>query len=95
MRSFCATGVSSGLATKVTLIRVSRGGSESLLHGDGPASDFICVPYYVTFVGLRFKWDILYIHKIVIINDKLLYFSAVYFKKYPGEERTVSLVTKT
>jgi hypothetical protein len=43
LHSFCATGVSSGLATRVTLTRLLRGSWESLLHGDGPASDFIFV----------------------------------------------------
>jgi hypothetical protein len=45
LHNFCATGGSSGLATRVILTRMSRGGWESLLHMGGPASDFIFVPY--------------------------------------------------
>jgi hypothetical protein len=34
-----------------------QGGSwENVLHEDGPASDFIFVLWYVTVVGLHFKW---------------------------------------
>jgi hypothetical protein len=55
--SVCATGVNSGLATKVTLTSVvGRGRWESLLHGAEPAP-FIFVPQYVTVVGFRFKWQ--------------------------------------
>jgi hypothetical protein len=39
----------------------SSGTRESLLHGGGPACDFIFVLYYVIVVGLRFKRHILYI----------------------------------
>jgi hypothetical protein len=51
--SFCATGVSSGLATRVTLTRVSRGRlGESLTRG---LTFWFFVPIYVIVVGLRFK----------------------------------------
>jgi hypothetical protein len=32
------------------------GGSESLLHRGGPASDLIFVGWYMIVVGLHFKW---------------------------------------
>jgi hypothetical protein len=44
----CATGVSSGLATKVTLNRVSWGRLECLLHWGKHISDFSFVSYHVT-----------------------------------------------
>jgi hypothetical protein len=52
LHSFCATGVSSGLATRVILIRVSRAGWESLLRGGGPTSNFIFVTQF-TWLFLR------------------------------------------
>jgi hypothetical protein len=60
LKRFCAAGLSSGLATRVILTRVSRGRlGESITRG-GPASDFIFVPWYVIVVGLRFKCYTLY-----------------------------------
>jgi hypothetical protein len=47
LHSLCATGVSSGLAMRVTLIPVSRGSLEMYL------SYFIFVPQYVIVVGSR------------------------------------------
>jgi hypothetical protein len=44
LHSFCATGVSSGLATRWPWLECHGGGWESLLHGGGPASDIIFVP---------------------------------------------------
>jgi hypothetical protein len=41
MHSFCATCVSSGLATRVTLTRVLQERSESLLHSGRPVAHFI------------------------------------------------------
>jgi hypothetical protein len=32
-----------------------------VLHGGGPASDFIFVPLYVIVVGLHFKWRTVYL----------------------------------
>jgi hypothetical protein len=55
LHSFRANSVSSGLATRVTLTRVSRARfGESITRG-GPASDFIFVPQNVTVIGLRLK----------------------------------------
>jgi hypothetical protein len=57
LHSFCATGVSSGLATWTTLTRVSR---EKLWEVCGSVFDLIFVPQYVIVVGLHFKWYTLY-----------------------------------
>lgn len=52
----CAADVGSGLATSVTLIRVSEWGSwENLLQRGAPASSLIFVSWCVIIVGLRFK----------------------------------------
>jgi hypothetical protein len=51
--------LSRGLATTMTLNRVSRGCRESIKVGR-PASDLIFVPYYVVVLELRFKWYTLY-----------------------------------
>jgi hypothetical protein len=42
-----------------------------VLHGGGPASDFIFVPYSVIVVGLRFKWCTLY--KIIVVDESRSY----------------------
>jgi hypothetical protein len=55
VRSFCASGVSSGLAT-----RVSRGRFLETVTRIGPCSDFIFVMLYVIVGGLHFKWQALY-----------------------------------
>jgi hypothetical protein len=58
--------MSSGLATKETLSQVPRGGWESLLHGDGPDTNFIFVQQYVIVVGLHFKLNTMYIMYMTI-----------------------------
>jgi hypothetical protein len=73
--SVCATGVSIGLATRATLPECHGGGWVNILHGGGPASDFIFVPQCVIVVGLRFmmqsvlsKWpsSIVFVSKFCI-----------------------------
>jgi hypothetical protein len=61
LHSFRATGVSSGLATRVTLTH-HGGGWKSLLHRGGPTSNFIFVRQYVIVFGFSFKWCTLYVH---------------------------------
>jgi hypothetical protein len=51
--SFCAAGMSSGLAIRTTFTWV---------HGVGPASDLIFVPQYVIVVGLCCTWFALYFY---------------------------------
>jgi hypothetical protein len=41
-------------------LNVNSGAWESLLHEDGPASDFIFVPWYVIVVGLYSMWHTLH-----------------------------------
>lgn len=43
-----------------TLTRMSQGSWESLLHGHGPTSGFICAPRDVIAFWMSFKWDTLY-----------------------------------
>jgi hypothetical protein len=75
LHNFCATGLSRGLATSVTL--TLGGCCESLLHGGAPASGFIFVPLYVIVVGLRFKWYSLY--NLPKITHKINFCSVVSF----------------
>lgn len=56
--SSCSTGVSNGLANKVTLTPVSRWRLRECYTG-GSTSDFIFYPWYVIVVGLCFNWYIL------------------------------------
>jgi uncharacterized protein YoaH (UPF0181 family) len=51
LHSFCANGVSSGLAIGVTLTRLSLG-----ILGEGVDQLLIFVQQYVTVVVLRFVW---------------------------------------
>lgn len=60
MRSFCAADVSSGLAARVMLVRVSRGWLGGGIAGAGPAYEFIFVLECLIVVGLRFKWHSLH-----------------------------------
>jgi hypothetical protein len=58
LHSFCATGVSSGLATRVTLNRVSYGRlGESVIRGVNPPMIlfFTVGRSYMIVVGLRFE----------------------------------------
>jgi hypothetical protein len=55
---FCATGTSSGLATKFSLARVSW---------DRTCFWFVFVSYYVIVVGLRCTWHTLYVYMCVHI----------------------------
>jgi hypothetical protein len=55
-----AVGVSSGLATSITLTSVSQGELGCVLQGGGElASRFIFMPYFVFAAGLSFKWYVL------------------------------------
>jgi hypothetical protein len=51
-----ATGVSSDVATTVTLTQLPRGKFEEYITRGGPAFDFNFVMYHVTVVGLQSKW---------------------------------------
>jgi hypothetical protein len=44
---------------------------DSLLHMDGPISDFIFVPLYMILTGLHFKWYILYNMITKICNSNI------------------------
>jgi hypothetical protein len=44
LQSFCTTGDSSSLATRVTLTQVSRGKSGRVLHKTGRTFEFVSVP---------------------------------------------------
>jgi hypothetical protein len=52
---FCATGVSSGLATRMTLTQASRGRFVEFITR-GWKFDVISVPQYMIVVGFGFKW---------------------------------------
>jgi hypothetical protein len=58
MHSFYAAGVSSGLATGLTLSRLSSGRQGESIACGGPASDFIVVPNCIVVV-LHCEWHIL------------------------------------
>lgn len=53
---FCASGVSTGLATRVTVTLVSLGRLGGVLRGGGPASDQNFCTVVRDCRGLRFKW---------------------------------------
>jgi hypothetical protein len=60
LHSFCATGVNSGLATRVTLIRVPLGRMWESISRGWVCFWFKFVPHFAIVVGLRFKWYKLY-----------------------------------
>jgi hypothetical protein len=64
LHSFCTTGLSSGLATRVTFTQVSWERLEQSIIQSGPASDFVFIPYYVIVVRLDSKLYTLYILQI-------------------------------
>jgi hypothetical protein len=60
LHSFCATDMSSSLATRATLTRVLRRDLDDVFHGGEPASYLIFVTSCVIVFVLHFKWYALY-----------------------------------